>query len=600
MYYHRQFCQLIGKEMIVQEEELDIFYTDNTTKKEWFPTVQLKPYNQLRQLILDIETTGLDATKARIIAIGCLRESLDVQIFIHADEARLLQEFLAYLEAVNPEVLLTYNGMAFDLPFIITRLNVLNIKHHFQLSTSSRQIPSAQTFGTPIKVNEIGYKNSNHVDVYICVLRWDFITKSLTPSYSLKNVVLEMGLRKERRLTLSYNQIQECWQQGEGSQGWLTIQQYLQFDLEDTKLIAEQLVPSYWYESLIVPGMNLQQLALAGNATKWQRVLQSFYPNAKPKADSKVKFAGGLVISVPGLYHNIAKIDVSSLYPSIMLKYGICSQKDNKRVALDILDYLTKERLTLKAKGKLGDMVAKQAESALKVLINSLFGFYGTGGVGFNDMAAAALVTAYGRRILQHIISVLKSVDAIQIESDTDGVFFSHHKPELVWQTVSDAMPSGINIELETTALAMFVPSKGAKNYILWHHDGSITKKGIWKKRDRSRLEKEFPVNYLTSFIESETAAEAYYQQLEKVILSGQLPLEEIQITRKIRANEKVLLALGKPGDIVTFYQGMNGVTVTGEYAVNYYLNLIAKKRDEIRTVLNVGNSTNYKQLSLF
>jgi len=600
MYEHRQFCQLIGKEMIVQEKELDIFYTDNTTKKEWFPTVQLQPYNQLRQVILDIETTGLDATKARIIAIGCLRESLDVQIFMHSDEAHLLQEFLAYLEAVNPEVLLTYNGMAFDLPFIITRLNLLNIKHHFQLSTSSRQIPSAQTFGTPIKVNEISYKNSNHVDVYICVLRWDFITKSLTPSYSLKNVVLEMRLRKERRLTLSYNQIQECWQQGEGSQGWLTIQQYLQFDLEDTKLIAEQLVPSYWYESLIVPGMNLQQLALAGNATKWQRVLQSFYPNVKPKADSKVKFAGGLVISVPGLYHNIAKIDVSSLYPSIMLKYGIYSQKDNKRVALDILDYLTKERLKLKAKGKLGDMVAKQAESALKVLINSLFGFYGTGGVGFNDMAAAALVTAYGRRILQHIISVLKSVDAIQIESDTDGVFFSHPTPEFVWQTVSDAMPSGINIELETTALAMFVPSKGAKNYILWHHDGSITKKGIWKKRDRSRLEKQFPVNYLTHFIESETAAEAYYQQLEKVILSGQLPLEEIQITRKIRANEKVLLALGKPGDIVTFYQGMNGVTVTGEYAVNYYLNLIAKKRDEIRTVLDADKERNYTQLSLF
>lgn len=600
MYEHRQFCQLIGKEMIVQEEELNIFYTDKTTKKEWLPTVQLKPYNQLRQLILDIETTGLDATKERIIAIGCLRESLDVQIFMHADEARLLQEFLAYLEAVNPEVLLTYNGMAFDLPFIITRLNLLNIKHHFQLSTSPRQIPSAQTFGTPIKVNEIYYKNSNHVDVYICVLRWDFITKSLTPSYSLKNVVLEMGLRKERRLTLSYHQIQECWQQGEGSQGWLTIQQYLQFDLEDTKLIAEQLVPSYWYESLIVRGMNLQQLALAGNATKWQRVLQSFYPDVKPKADSKVKFAGGLVISVPGLYHNIAKIDVSSLYPSIMLKYGIYSQKDNKRVALDILDYLTKERLTLKAKGKLGDMVAKQAESALKVLINSLFGFYGTGGVGFNDMAAAALVTAYGRRILQHIISVLKSVDAIQIESDTDGVFFSHPTPELVWQTVSDAMPSGINIELETTALAMFVPSKGAKNYILWHHDGSITKKGIWKKRDRSRLEKEFPVNYLTHFIESETAAEAYYQQLEKVILSGQLPLEEIQITRKIRANEKVLLALGKPGEIVTFYQGMNGVTVTGEYAVNYYLNLIAKKRDEIRTVLDADKERNYTQLSLF
>jgi len=35
-----------------------------------------------------------------------------------------------------------------------------------------------------------------------------------------------------------------------------------------------------------------------------------------------------LVISVPGLHKHIAKIDVSSLYPSIMFKYGICFRKD--------------------------------------------------------------------------------------------------------------------------------------------------------------------------------------------------------------------------------------------------------------------------------
>ncbi|MDD1414479.1 hypothetical protein MEN41_07435 [Dolichospermum sp. ST_con] len=50
--------------------------------------------------------------------------------------------------------------------------------------------------------------------------------------------------------------------------------------------------------------------------------------------------------------------------------------------------------------GKARDLAAKQAEAALKVLINSLFSFYGTSGVVFNYMEAAVLVTAYGRRIL--------------------------------------------------------------------------------------------------------------------------------------------------------------------------------------------------------
>jgi len=68
--------------------------------------------------------------------------------------------------------------------------------------------------------------------------------------------------------------------------------------------------------------------------------------------------------------------------------------------------------------GKAGDLAAKQAEAALKVLINSLFGFYGTSGVGFNDMEAAALVTAYGRRILRFMIDVIEKAGGIQVESD--------------------------------------------------------------------------------------------------------------------------------------------------------------------------------------
>ena len=595
-----QFCQSNRQEILVDESALDIFYTDTKPIPLWVPSIQLKPYNQLRKIILDIETTGLDSRSDRIIAIGCMRESGAVEIFMEMDEVSLLKSFLYYLSSVNPEVLLTYNGLNFDLPFIIARLNSLGIKHPFKQSNQTRTIPSARVFGTPIKVQEVFYKNTNHVDIYICVLRWDFIAKSLSLSHTLKNVALEMGLRSESRLTLSHQQIQNCWQQGEGSEGWQTIKQYLTFDLEDTKLIADKLVPQYWYEALIVPGMNLQQLALAGNATKWQRVLEHQYSKCNLSADSKLKFAGGLCVSVPGLYRHVAKVDVSSLYPSIMLKYGICSRKDSKRIALSILKYLTEERLKLKAAARLGDMAAKQAESALKVLINSLFGFYGTGGVGFNDMEAAALVTAYGRRILRHMISTIESVGGIQIESDTDGVFFSHQEPEAVFETVKQSMPEGINIELETHADAMFVPTKGMKNYILWHADGSLTLKGSYRKRDRSLLEKQFPIEYLTRFLSSFQAAEEYYHQVKQLILSGELPLELIQITRKIKANEKALLSLGQSGENVTFYQGINGATTTGDYSVGYYLNLIAKKREEILEVVAPVERRNYQQLSLF
>lgn len=104
-----------------------------------------------------------------------------------------------------------------------------------------------------------------------------------------------MGLRESARLVLTPQEIQHCWGEGAGSQGWEKIRTYLIYDLEDTKLIADKLVPSYYYESLIVPGMNLQQLSLTGNGTKWLRVLERQYPGYKPTADPKLKFEGGLV-----------------------------------------------------------------------------------------------------------------------------------------------------------------------------------------------------------------------------------------------------------------------------------------------------------------
>lgn len=581
-YNHRNFVQLNNKELIVESDKLDIFYTDPLPRQQWKPVNTLKPYNELKKLILDIETSGLDSKSDRIFAIGCLQELNQRTVFMDEDEPKLLQQFIHHLQQSSPDVVFTFNGMEFDLPFIATRCNLYHIPHPFQIKSEPRVIRTAQVFGKPLEVHEVGIENSQHVDVYICLLRWDFIAKKLITSRSLKCAVLEMGLRDTARLVLSYQDIQECWQQGAGSLGWQKIQEYLGYDLEDTLLIAARLVPSYYYESLIVPRMGLQQLVVAGNATKWQRILESQYPQQRPSADPKAQFEGGLVISLPGLHRNIGKIDVSSLYPSIMLKYGICSYKDKQRVGLSILEYLTTERLKLKKLGLAGNTAAKQAEGALKVLINSLFGFYGTSGVSFNDYVAAALITAYGRCILRFMINVVELEKGVPVECDTDGIFFSHPEPVKVFEILQAALPEGINIELEVLATALFVPERGAKNYIIWHEDGQITAKGSWRKRDRCQLEKEFPLQYLTHYLESFTSAEEYYQQLVGAIASRQLSVEQLQVTRKIRKGEKALLCLGNVGDVVTYYHSVWGLTNTQPYSTYHYLDLIAKKRSSI------------------
>lgn len=603
-YNHRNFITKSGNKIIVDEEKLDIFWSDTTPIPEWHPTVNIPTYSALKTLVVDIETAGINPRENRIYAIGCMSEIGEIAIFMDQAESKILQEFLKHLEASKPEVIYTYNGTEFDLPFIIIRCELHGIPHPFRIASKKRTIRTAQVRGEPLEIREVFIRNCQHVDIFICVLRWDFVAKELTNGRSLKQVVLSMGLRSLARLVLPYEEILACWKAGSGSRGWQKIKDYLIYDLEDTQLIAERLVPSYYYEALVVPGMNLQQLALAGNGTKWKRIFEHHYPGYKPKPDRKYKFQGGIAYSIPGLYRKVGYIDISSMYPRTILSKGIVSRKDTKRIGLSILQYLVTEKSRLEKVAATGDIVAKEKRESIKVLANSQFGFFGTSELAFNDMEAAALVTAYGRRILQFMIEVINQAGATPVEVDTDGVFFTHPNPEEVYTTLQSQLPTGIIVKLEFIAEAMFIPARGTKNYLLWLKDNRIIRKGSWRSRSRSKLEKEFPVEYLTYLIQNQLDAESYYLNIKSQILSREYPKDELAITRKIREGEKELLKLGKPGDVVTYYYGIRGITSINsneKYSPQHYLNLIEHSRSEILKIAAPEIlETNKRQLSLF
>jgi DNA polymerase, archaea type len=603
-YNHRDFLTRVGNKITVDEKKLDIFWEDSTTIPEWKPTINIVPYSNIKSLVVDIETAGINPRENRIYAIGCMSEIGEITIFMDISEATILLSFLKHLKVSKPDVIYTYNGTEFDLPFIITRCELHGIAHPFKVASQTRTIRTAQVRGEPLKIREVFIRNCQHVDIYICVLKWDFVAKELTNGRSLKQVVMEMGLRSQGRLVLSYEEILACWKASSGSRGWQKIKEYLTYDLEDTQLIANRLVPSYYYETLVVPGMNLQQLALAGNGTKWERIFEHYYPEYKPQPDRKYKFQGGCAYSIPGLYRKVGYIDISSMYPRTILSKGIVSRKDTKRIGLSILQYLVTEKSRLEQLASTGDIVAKEKRESIKVLANSQFGFFGTSELAFNDMEAAALVTAYGRRILQFMIEVINNAGATPIEVDTDGVFFTHPKPEEVYAILQSQLPKKISVKLEFIAEAMFIPERGTKNYLLWLEDGRIIRKGSWRSRSRSKLEKEFPVEYLTHLIQNQVGAEEYYKNVKSQILSRKYPKDKLAITRRIREGEKELLKLGKPGDVVTYYYGVRGLTnITSDdkYSHQYYLDMIGKKREEILTIAAPELlEPNKRQLSLF
>lgn len=166
-YNYRDFIQKLGQKIVVESDKLDIFYTDTAARPLWQPIATVKPYRELTKLVLDIETAGLNPNSDRIFAIGCLSERGRF-VFMDEDESTLLQQFISYWQQNSFDVIYTFNGTAFDLPFIIARCDLYNIPHSFRVSTESRVIRTAQVFGKPLEIREVFVEHSQHVDIYIC------------------------------------------------------------------------------------------------------------------------------------------------------------------------------------------------------------------------------------------------------------------------------------------------------------------------------------------------------------------------------------------------------------------------------------------------
>lgn len=600
-YNHRLLVKKVKNRLIVDEEKLDIEWKyERKSNKPWKPSHNIKDYKDVDITIVDIETSGLDPTIDRVYAIGTRDQCQNVNIFMQLDERKTLKEFIALIGDSKPEVLLTYNGMSFDLPFIIERCRIHNIKHPFKIVQRKIRVSTAIPYGyEPLEVHPIFIQhNIEHVDLYICVLRWDNTRRQLSNGKSLKQVAIDMGLRHERRLELEYEEILGCWNEGEGSEGWAQIEKYLRLDLEDTALIADKILPDFYYEKYIAPNTGLGMLTLLGAGSKWSTGLQ-LSCNSYPEPEPKLQFQGGLASAFTGLYYEqpIAQVDIGGMHPWIILNYGLHSKYDIEEISLGMIEYFKDERERVKLIPELSNR-----QSALKWVSNCYYGLLGTGKLSFNDMVAAALVCAYSRRLLRLMLQIIKEMGATVIEYDTDGIYFMHDNPLGVHQKLIAKLPQGISIKLENFAKAMYVPENGCKNYLLWTPEGKVVRKGSWSSRAKSKIENEHPINYITHFLESYEAAEEYHKVQIRQIQSGNYPIEQLVIRRRIKEGEIELLKIGKPKQFITYYTGVNGICTSGNYSKSYYTQLINAKRTELLQIIAperlLGGSV--KQLSLF
>ena len=118
---------------------------------------------------LDIETdtttNGLDPSVAAVVAVGLSSERFG-DIAFTGDEPTVLRELDAHLADLEPGVLVTWNGAAFDLPFLADRAAA----HDLELGLSILWDPAIRKKRDPIPGHVGAYRahwhHHDHVDAY--------------------------------------------------------------------------------------------------------------------------------------------------------------------------------------------------------------------------------------------------------------------------------------------------------------------------------------------------------------------------------------------------------------------------------------------------
>lgn len=132
--------------------------------------------------------------------------------------------------------------------------------------------------------------------------------------------------------------------------------------------------------------------------------------------------------------------------------------------------------------------------------------------------------------------------------------------PEYVWCAIQSVLPEGISVDLELNCPDGAIYAPKMKNYLYWESPDKKPKaKGVFRKRNRSELQKAFPIEYLRRFaFESKESANEYFNECVTKLTGTKLDRESVTITRVIEEKDKALLAanLGIVGETVSFYWG--------------------------------------------
>lgn len=366
----------------------------------------------------------------------------------YKNELCMIIDWCKWVCEMNPSSILGHNVYSFDFYYL----------HHRLMITQKTQVGFNDTKlklkGLPIgrdgsvmdiskKVSQFRYDGSQSydyhkieifgreiIDSFFLSMKYDQVKRDF-PSYGLKNIIKHLGLEKEDRIIWDWENDDpaKIWEEYSANRGcscgtlccepgtcpaceaimlWLDYKDYCEADADDALTLYDLMIPSYFYTTTYLP-ISLQNVLLTATGRWINSFMCRAYLNIKhsiPKPNEQQRVYGGISTGIPGVYNNVVKVDVKSMYPSIIRHFKIVPRgKDPYNYFYQMVDFFTEERFRQKAKyEETGDKYFDDLQSSSKIFINSAFGTLGTSGLHFNDFGMADKITGIGRQIIRKTI----------------------------------------------------------------------------------------------------------------------------------------------------------------------------------------------------
>ena len=474
-----------------------------------------------------------------LILLAKPADGMDEDVIPCRDETEMLNRFFEIICEYDPDIVAGYNHQDFDIPYITDRVKTLVAKGEVINPVVGRD-------GSQMGYRRFGLITRTEMKGRVVVDALPLVRRAFSlKQYTLR--VVSKELLNREKLDVAPLEMEEHWNDsGE------KFKKFVDYSRRDSELALELVLELRLLDKYIalaqVSGSLLQEIVDGGQTSMVETLLLREFGRKdrvilpKPgdelsaeRYDMSSDLKGGEVLEPKkGLLENVLILDYKSLYPTIMMAHNLCyttvvtrDRPDGETIkppsggefvppevfrgiVPSILEDLLNQRGETKKRMKRASdeneyRVLDATQLALKILLNSFYGYSGYARARLYSLTLANAVTSFGRsnilntrEIINNTIGkiVLRDSAALLLEEagelssqdrivelsvaygDTDSVFvhcrstgdLSLEEVSLVGnrlsEIVSASLPDPMELEFESVAKRALLIAK--KRYALW------------------------------------------------------------------------------------------------------------------------------------